>query len=100
MILGSFLFFTALVTKLTRWLARDDRATGEGYFPGGVLIAGSLLLTDLSTEQRVGLDGLANRDGLSNSAPATRTRGSSAKPPAPRWCGACCPARSPASLWR
>ena len=55
MILGSFLFFTALVTKLTRWLARDDRATGEGYFPGGVLIAGSLLLTDLSTEQRVGL---------------------------------------------
>lgn len=66
----SFLFFTALVGVLT-WLItrRDDHATSQGYFLGGrtltfPLIAGSLLLTNLSTEQMVGLNGSAFTDGL------------------------------------
>lgn len=66
----SFLFFTALVGVLT-WVItrRDDHATSQGYFLGGrtltfPLIAGSLLLTNLSTEQMVGLNGSAFTDGL------------------------------------
>jgi len=66
----SFLFFTALVGVLTWWITRkDDHATSSGYFLGGrsltfPLIAGSLLLTNLSTEQMVGLNGAAYTDGL------------------------------------
>lgn len=67
----SFLFFTALVGVLT-WLItrKDDHASSTGYFLGGrslsfPLIAGSLLLTNLSTEQMVGLNGAAYVDGLS-----------------------------------
>ncbi len=65
MIIASFLFFTGLVAVLTYWLTRkDDHATSKGYFLGGrsltwPLIAGSLLLTNLSTEQMVGLNGAA-----------------------------------------
>lgn len=66
----SFLFFTALVAVLTWRLTRgrlDD--TEEGYFLAGrsltgPIIAGSLLLTNLSTEQLVGLNGGAFKDGL------------------------------------
>ncbi len=71
MILGSFLFFTALVAVLTIWLTRkDDHQTKDGYFLGGrsltwPLIAGSLLLTNLSTEQMVGLNGAAFAYGFS-----------------------------------
>jgi SSS family solute:Na+ symporter len=68
--LASFLFFTALVGLLT-WLItrRDDHRSSEGYFLAGrtltfPLIAGSLLLTNLSTEQMVGLNGAAFTDGL------------------------------------
>lgn len=68
--IASFLFFTALVGVLT-WLItrRDDHASSQGYFLGGrsltfPLIAGSLLLTNLSTEQMVGLNGQAFTDGL------------------------------------
>jgi SSS family solute:Na+ symporter len=68
--LGSFLFFTALVGVLT-WLItrKDDHASSSGYFLAGrtltfPLIAGSLLLTNLSTEQMVGLNGAAYTDGL------------------------------------
>jgi len=68
--IGSFLFFTALVGLLT-WLftRRDDHASSQGYFLAGrsltfPLIAGSLLLTNLSTEQMVGLNGAAFTDGL------------------------------------
>ncbi len=66
----SFLFFTGLVGILTWWITRkDDHASTQGYFLGGrsltfPLIAGSLLLTNLSTEQMVGLNGLAFTDGL------------------------------------
>lgn len=66
----SFLFFTALVAVLTWWMTRrDDHQSSGGYFLGGrsltfPFIAGSLLLTNLSTEQLVGLNGAAFRDGL------------------------------------
>ena len=68
--LVSFLFFTGLVAALT-WLItrRDDHESSSGYFLAGrsltfPLIAGSLLLTNLSTEQMVGLNGAAFTDGL------------------------------------
>ena len=66
----SFLFFTGLVGVLTWWLTRtDDHDSATGYFLAGrslsfPLIAGSLLLTNLSTEQLVGLNGAAFTDGL------------------------------------
>lgn len=66
----SFLFFTGLVGLITwRITRRDDHASTQGYFLAGrtltfPLIAGSLLLTNLSTEQMVGLNGDAYRDGL------------------------------------
>lgn len=66
----SFLSFTGLVAALTWWLTRhDDHGSSTGYFLAGrsltfPLIAGSLLLTNLSTEQMVGLNGAAFRDGL------------------------------------
>ncbi len=66
----SFLFFTGLVGVLTWWFTReDDHESSKGYFLGGrsltfPLIAGSLLLTNLSTEQMVGLNGDAFTDGL------------------------------------
>ncbi|MBL4886334.1 MAG: solute:sodium symporter family transporter [Planctomycetaceae bacterium] len=69
--LGSFVFFTGLVGLLTWFLTRKDRHdTTTGYFLGGRTltggyIAGSLLLTNLSTEQLVGLNGAAFEDGLS-----------------------------------
>lgn len=66
----SFLFFTGLVGFLT-WLftRNDDHGSSSGYFLAGrslsfPLIAGSLLLTNLSTEQMVGLNGAAFTDGL------------------------------------
>jgi len=66
----SFLFFTALVAFLTWRLTRGRLDnTEEGYFLAGrsltgVIIAGSLLLTNLSTEQLVGLNGGAYKNGL------------------------------------
>ena len=66
----SFLFFTGLVAFLTWRLTRnDDHDSTGGYFLAGrsltfPLIAGSLLLTNLSTEQMVGLNGMAYSDGL------------------------------------
>ncbi|SHF01588.1 solute:Na+ symporter, SSS family [Modicisalibacter ilicicola DSM 19980] len=69
--LASFLFFTGLVALIT-WLItrRDDHHSTRGYFLAGrsltfPLIAGSLLMTNLSTEQMVGLNGAAFTDGLS-----------------------------------
>ena len=66
----SFVFFTGLVAVLTWWITRgDDHGSSKGYFLAGrtltfPLIAGSLLLTNLSTEQMVGLNGAAFTDGL------------------------------------
>ncbi|MCA8986392.1 MAG: solute:sodium symporter family transporter [Planctomycetaceae bacterium] len=68
--IGSFLFFTALVGLLTWIITRkDDHDSTQGYFLAGrsltfPLIAGSLLLTNLSTEQLVGLNGDAFSYGL------------------------------------
>ncbi|APE31732.1 solute:sodium symporter family transporter [Halomonas aestuarii] len=69
--LASFVFFTGLVAFITwRLTRRDDHETSNGYFLAGrsltfPLIAGSLLMTNLSTEQMVGLNGAAFSDGLS-----------------------------------
>jgi len=67
---ASFLFFTGLVGYLTWRISRgEDVQTVTGYFLAGrsltfPFIAGSLLLTNLSTEQLVGLNGAAFKDGL------------------------------------
>lgn len=69
--LVSFLAFTGLVAGVTYWITRkSDHSTNDGYFLAGrkltfPVIAGSLLLTNLSTEQMVGLNGSAFSDGLS-----------------------------------
>jgi SSS family solute:Na+ symporter len=67
----SFLLFTALASGLTWFLTRKDESqSSDGFFLGGrsltfPIIAGSLLLTNLSTEQMVGLNGSAYAHGLS-----------------------------------
>lgn len=69
-ILLSFLLFTGLVAGITWYLTRkDDHGTADGFFLAGrrlgaVVIAGSLLLTNLSAEQLVGLNGAAFKYGL------------------------------------
>ncbi|MEL7265634.1 MAG: solute:sodium symporter family transporter, partial [Planctomycetota bacterium] len=69
--IGSFVFFTALVAVLTWWMTRGTKLdTDEGYFLAGrsltgIFIAGSLLLTNLSTEQLIGLNAGSFNDGLS-----------------------------------
>jgi len=66
----SFLAFTGLVGLITWIITRkDDHESSTGFFLAGrsltfPLIAGSLLLTNLSTEQMVGLNGAAFTDGL------------------------------------
>jgi SSS family solute:Na+ symporter len=70
MTLLTFLFFTGLVAVVTwRITHKDDHHSSTGYFLAGrsltwPFIAGSLLLTNLSTEQMVGLNGSAYKDGL------------------------------------
>ena len=70
MTLLSFLAFTALAAFLSFMLTRgEERESSDGFFLGGrsltyPVIAGSLLLTNLSTEQMVGLNGAAFKDGL------------------------------------
>lgn len=67
--IASFLGFTLLVA-LIAWLAtRKNVKSSDGYFLGGrsltgPVIAGSLLLTNLSTEQIVGLNGAAFEEGV------------------------------------
>ncbi len=68
--IASFLFFTGLVGFLTWRITRgDENQSTSGYFLAGrsltfPLIAGSLLLTNLSTEQMVGLNGDAFTNGF------------------------------------
>lgn len=68
---GSFVLFTGLVALSTWLLTRKKLAdTSEGFFLAGRslsfgFIAGSLLLTNLSTEQLIGLNGDAFAEGLS-----------------------------------
>ena len=67
----SFVGFTALVAIIAYFATRKtDESTSDGYFLGGRsltagVIAGSLLLTNLSTEQIVGLNGSSYANGLS-----------------------------------
>lgn len=65
----TFLAFTAMVAGLSFWLTGKTKETSDGYFLGGRsltagVIAGSLLLTNLSTEQIVGLNGQAYTEGI------------------------------------
>lgn len=66
----SFVGFTLLVALIAWWSTRNtDEDSSDGYFLGGrsltgPVIAGSLLLTNLSTEQIVGANGVAFSDGL------------------------------------
>lgn len=70
MTLLSFLAFTLVAALASFMLTRgQERRSSEGFFLGGrsltyPVIAGSLLLTNLSTEQMVGLNGAAFKDGL------------------------------------
>ncbi len=70
MTLFSFLLFTAAVAIATYFLTRKtDQSGTEGFFLAGrslgpLVIAGSILLTNLSTEQIVGLNGGAFKDGV------------------------------------
>ncbi len=64
-----FLACTAAVALITYYLSGKTKETAEGYFLGGRsltagVIAGSLLLTNLSTEQIVGLNGQAFTEGI------------------------------------
>ena len=67
----SFIAFTLLVALITWWKVRkQDTASQQGYFLAGrslkaPVIAASLMLTNLSTEQLVGLTGQAYRSGMS-----------------------------------
>ncbi len=66
----SFLFFTGLVAVLSWVYTRHDHHdTSTGYFLAGrsltwIVVGGSLLLTNLSTEQLVGLNGGAFKNGM------------------------------------
>jgi SSS family solute:Na+ symporter len=66
----SFLGFTLLVAVIAYLATRNtDEGTSDGYFLGGRsltagVIAGSLLLTNLSTEQIVGLNGQSYTEGI------------------------------------
>ena len=66
----TFIGFTLLVAIISYYKTRKtDESTSDGYFLGGrsltgVVIAGSLLLTNLSTEQIVGLNGSAYKEGI------------------------------------
>lgn len=66
----SFVAFTLLVAIIAWWSTRKtDESSSDGYFLAGrsltgPVIAGSLLLTNLSTEQIVGMNGVSFRDGI------------------------------------
>lgn len=59
----SFFAFTAMVAGISLWMTRNDRMdSSEAYFLAGRsltawVIAGSLMLTNLSTEHLIGLNG-------------------------------------------
>ncbi len=65
----TFLLFTAFVALYATWKLRKDKLqTQDGYFLGGrsltgIVIAGSLLLTNISTEHLVGMNGSAYKNG-------------------------------------
>ena len=68
--IASFIGFTLFVAVVSWYATRKtDENSAEGYYLGGrtlgaITIAGSLLLTNLSAEQIVGLNGQAFEEGL------------------------------------
>ena len=70
----SFLFFTTLVAVISWWKTKSEKLdTADGYFLAGrglsgMVIAGSMLLTNISAEQMVGLSGQAYSRGISGMA--------------------------------
>lgn len=70
----SFLFFTVLVAVISWWKTKSEKLdTADGYFLAGrglsgMVIAGSMLLTNISAEQMVGLSGQAYSRGISGMA--------------------------------
>ena len=76
----TFVFFTAMVGVISGKIVSgsDDQKTAKGYFLagnglGGTFIAGSMLLTNLSAENLVGLSGqsyAANMSGMAWEATA------------------------------
>ncbi|WP_173918166.1 solute:sodium symporter family transporter [Halobacillus sp. Marseille-Q1614] len=66
----SFLFFTGLVALISYYITRkEDLNSQDGYFLGGRslgawTIAGSLMLTNLSTEQLIGLNAQGYSDTI------------------------------------
>ena len=66
----SFLAFTGFVAIFSWYQLRKDKLdTQEGYFLGGksltgVVIAGSMLLTNISTEHLIGMNGSAYKNGF------------------------------------
>lgn len=69
--IGSFIFFTVLVAVISYTFTKEeDLATEDGYFLGGRsltgwMIGGSLMLTNLSTEQLIGLNAQGYTDNMS-----------------------------------
>lgn len=65
----SFLAFTGFVAFYATWQLRKDKLNSQdGYFLGGrsltgVVIAGSMLLTNISTEHLIGMNGASYRNG-------------------------------------
>lgn len=65
----SFLGFTAFVAFYATWrLRKDNLNSRDGYFLGGrsltgIVIAGSMLLTNISTEHLIGMNGSAYKNG-------------------------------------
>lgn len=70
----SFLFFTALVAVISWWKTKEENLeTADGYFLAGrglsgTVIAGSMLLTNISAEQIVGLSGQAYMKNITGMA--------------------------------
>ena len=68
--IGSFFAFTSIVALISYLKTKsDNHHCTEGYFLGGRsltagVIAGSLLLTNLSTEQLIGLNGISFSEGV------------------------------------
>ncbi|MEL7589063.1 MAG: solute:sodium symporter family transporter [Prolixibacteraceae bacterium] len=68
--LATFIGFTAFVVIYTWYKLRNEHlGSSEGYFLGGhsltgVIIAGSMLLTNISTEHLIGMNGSAYKNGI------------------------------------
>ena len=66
----TFIFFTLFVAIYTWYkLKKENLSSRDGYFLGGrsltgVVIAGSMLLTNISTEHLIGMNGSSYKNGF------------------------------------